>query len=329
MDLIRERFEHRYNTAATLSPARIHNMDGASKCLDAIVMQGPVTSDTVKSVITLRALNPDKFIIVSTWENSPEKLIDTLDCYCDKIVTSPIPETPGGQHRNYQKVSTHAGICAARKLGAEYVLKVRTDCCVTAQHVFLMYRHIASRLDNSACENLNCRGRIFVNQTYTKKYVPYHISDIVMLGYAEDLERYWNAPIDSRPLNITDSSWVNHPLETIGYNGYTPECYFARQYAESVGWKLLDTLDDYWRLVRDVFAVMDDSWFDLIWFKKTIPIQPLPMEELFSHAVWQSIYMGLAPNLALTSIDIKGARRRGAKTSIDAEAFVNAMRKSV
>ncbi|MBN2719110.1 MAG: hypothetical protein JXX14_24895 [Deltaproteobacteria bacterium] len=324
--LIKQRFKHRCDIIRKHASELIHtneplNEEPSSErtFTDAVVMQGPVTDDTADSLRYMRCIYPNALIVLSTWNGTEAKLLRPLKPFCDCIVTSEPPAVAGGRNRNYQIVSTYKGICEAESLGAQYVLKIRTDCCVTAPDVFNLYRTLSKHYDSGILNDTKSAGRIFVNQTYTKKFIPYHVSDIVMLGRISDLKRFWSVQPDNRELSVHDASWAINSLEKIGLEGLLPECYLTRHYAASIGWQIKDSLVDYWRLMRDIFVVQDDSWFDLIWFKLPIPIQPLPVDETVTHAFWQSLYHGLPPKLIDIEVALTGIRDLGVNTLLTTE----------
>lgn len=63
-------------------------------------------------------------VILSTWEDEP---VDTLPKGIWDILLNPKPLAAGYSHRNFQRLSTAAGLRRARTLGVSHVLKWRTD----------------------------------------------------------------------------------------------------------------------------------------------------------------------------------------------------------
>ena len=309
LDAVAQRFERRARALAN-APAGSRAGDPS----DAIVVQGPTTADTETSLASLRRLYPREIIVLSTWQDTDTALRARLAGYCNAVVLSAPPRSPGGSNRNYQIVSTNAGLARARELGALTVIKMRTDTCLMSPHLFALYRLLEAQYDRGAAQANGLAGRIFVPQTYTKKYFPCHVSDIVMLGHAGDLARYWNVPLDERPLAPEDFSWGRQSLERIGTEGLLPECYLGWRFAEGLG--LADRsapLAAYWRLLRDYFVVVDDAWFDLYWLKRPLHLQPRAVDELVTHHFWQTLYFGLEVPLAAWRADLDAARTEGAR----------------
>lgn len=295
------------------SPAR---QDTGSRDRTGFVLQGPVVpGNSARVLFVLRRLYPASTIVVSTWKGAAPDLVAALRHNCDQLVLSSPPAHAGGSNRNLQVVSTLAGLRQAQALGVETVVKMRLDTGLLAPHLFELFRVLTATYDDARLSGLGQRRRIFVNQTYTKKYIPYHVSDILMLGTTDDLIRYWDTPLDTRDLPVAAHSWGANRLEDIGFQGRLPECYFALEYCKRIGYPPADTLADYWRLLRDLFVVMDDSWFDLCWFKRPLHLQPLQVDELVSHHFWQSLYFGLDTNVPLAQAELLAAQRAGAMFS--------------
>jgi hypothetical protein len=308
LDAVAERFARRARALAS-APAAPEEGDRS----DSIVVQGPATVDTETSLASLRRLYPRETIVLSTWQDTDAGLQARLAGYCDAVVVSAPPASRGGSNRNYQIVSTNAGLARARELGARTVIKMRTDTCLMSPQLFALFRLLEAQYDRSAARSAGLAGRIFVPQTYTKKYFPCHVSDIVMLGHLDDLTRYWSVPLDVRTLAPDDFSWGKQSLERIGTEGLLPECYLGWRFAQGLGLAdASDPLSAYWRLLRDHFVVMDDAWFDLYWLKRPLHLQPRAVDELVTHQFWQTLYFGLDIALPAWRADLDAARAEGA-----------------
>ncbi len=68
------------------------------------------------------------YVILSTWMGEESKV--TFDKV--EVLYNSYPEAPGISHRNYQRLSSANGLRLAKSLGAEYVLKWRTDLLPTS-----------------------------------------------------------------------------------------------------------------------------------------------------------------------------------------------------
>ncbi len=307
-DAVLQRFERRCQTLIEGG-----EVDGGGRAEDGFVVQGPVSADTERSLACLRRLYARETIVLSTWQDSDVALLDRLRKFCDAVVLSVPPIRRGGSNRNLQIASTNAGLTRARELGVRTAIKMRTDTCLMSPQLFSLYRSMGALLDDKAVRAAGLSGRICVPQTYTKKYFPFHVSDIVMLGDLADLARYWNVPLDERELAQADYSWGSQTLERIGMEGLLPECYLGLRFAQAVGLRPgEEAMAAYWRLLRDYFIVVDDAWFDLYWLKRPLHLQPRAVDELVSPHFWQSLYYGLEPSAAVWEAELSAARREGA-----------------
>lgn len=86
------------------------------------VVQGNIRRGT--SEILSHLSDHFDIVILSTWADEPE---DRIPVGCWNVVLSDKPRVCGFTHRNYQRLSTSAGLKHAEILGATHVLKWRTD----------------------------------------------------------------------------------------------------------------------------------------------------------------------------------------------------------
>jgi hypothetical protein len=259
----------------------------------AIVIQGPVVPEYTPLVV--RALSggyPDARLILSTWADTPAPDLAGLAPWVDELVTSRRPGRAGVQNRNLQIVSTRAGLARAKATGARTILKTRTDLAVLRDGLFDDARTWIDDPDASAPRTWGQAGRILIPSTFTRKYLLYHPSDLVMLGAADDLERYWDVPLDPRPGDLLAPELRDLSLLSLNMNGHPAESYLGLSFCRRVGRRPLATLEDSWAFYRDFFAVMDNDWFGLLWLKHlSIPdagIRSGPRTTV-SHAFWRSL----------------------------------------
>ncbi|MCB1772765.1 MAG: hypothetical protein KDI88_04050 [Gammaproteobacteria bacterium] len=290
-----ERFDSRFD-ALTRTPESATRVPAIGKRA-GIVVQGPVLeASTPKVLAQLRILYPTATIVLSTWVDTAADLLDLIRPHCDAVLQTAPPSFGGGWNRNYQLVSTLAGLEHAKSLGVEVVLKLRSDAVIGNAELFDLYPRVAATYDDRVARSFGMRGRLFIPETYTKKYIMYHYADILMLGHIDDVIRYWETPSDSRSITSSDSSWGETPLSRIGTDGLLPECHFATRFLQRIGWPVQGTIEDSWSALRDLFVVMDDSWFDGFWFKRPHPLQPAPVDETVKHHFWQSLYHNVPLN---------------------------------
>ncbi|MCB1316779.1 MAG: hypothetical protein KDK27_12525, partial [Leptospiraceae bacterium] len=94
----------------------------------AVIIQGPILENhdfTLSSVEMYRRIIPGAHLIVSTWKNTPEHLVENLIKQNVEVVLSEPPQISGIANVNYQIISSRAGIDAAVKSGRTFILKCR------------------------------------------------------------------------------------------------------------------------------------------------------------------------------------------------------------
>lgn len=256
----------------------------------AIVVQGPIVPDVTRYALSIiSAEHPRDRIVLSTWKDTPAELIAQVAPYVDDIVLSRMPRVAGIQNRNCQIVSTRAGLKRAKAAGAKFVLKTRTDTVHLAADLFDKAERLQEEFPPSRARTFGCRGRLIVPQSFTRTYVPYHASDLMMLGAVEDLLTFWSAPLDLRPGLPRDFYPGACSLRDIALDGRAPESYFGIHYCQRIGRAVRGTVRDSWAYYRDLFVVVDNDWFGLLWLKNvSMPearLQGGP-RQLVDHQFW-------------------------------------------
>jgi len=279
----------------------------------AMVMQGPIFPSLTKTLIRcLKALNPGVPLILSTWTDTPSHLLRSVRSHVDYLLLNPAPAFGGGQNRNRQIVSTTRGLEAAAQLGVRKALKLRTDAAPLSQDLFDACEFANSLYDKTAARKQGLHGRLIVPETFTRKYLLYHPSDILMWGHIEDMLQFWHAPQDNRKFNFRSPDWKRKSLYQVARDKHTTECHLAVSFAQSIGWKLKFSLADSWILLRDLFLIQNNDWLDLFWAKSP-KLPPLydtnPLLECLSHYGWQQLISGNISKLEKQSnFDIRTER---------------------
>ncbi len=264
----------------------------------AIVLQGPVMTKwdfTVETIKMYKMMFPDVHLIVSTWCDTPSSVLDSLQALDIHIVCSEYPGNPGISHVNYQIVSTVAGIRKAGELGAKYCLKTRTDQ--------RMYRHDAIQFLLSLLavfplsqEFVQLKGRLIAASLNTYKYRLYGISDMFLFGNIEDMEMYWDVPLDPRDfLPVMEDDLLSYSQQKLC------EVYFFTLFMEKLNIKPDWTLRQSWQLFKDLFCVIDQSMLDLYWPKynrfverRRLNYQQRMGDELFCYSDWIRLYANVS-----------------------------------
>ena len=267
----------------------------------SIVVQGPLLTGVTTTVLrALAALHPDDLIVLSTWRDTDPALLNDVRPYVDEVVLSDVPQQRGIQNRNCQLTSTQAGIGRARACGARTILKTRTDLVPLASHLFAEAEAILHAAGDQAARQQGLENRLIVPASFTRKYLLYHPSDLVMLGTARDMALYWDAPPDPREGNLLGPEWMNLSLTELATGGNPAESYLGSSFARRIGWPQSGTVEDSWAFYRDLFVVVDNDQFELLWLKNlAIPDVDVTRgpRQLVHHAFWQRL-LARDPGLA-------------------------------
>jgi hypothetical protein len=261
---------------------------------NTVVVQGPVIKGVTAHVLRiLTALNPDNLVLLSTWNDTDRTLLAEASAVADEVVTSAQPRIAGVQNRNLQIVSTRAGVARAIDLGARTILKTRTDLAVLGQSVFAQAEQWLQNFDASRARSFGLHNRLIVPSSYTRKYLLYHPSDLTMLGAAEDMMLYWSARLDPRSGELHTVAAPDAALAAVNLAGHPAESYLGLQFCRTLGRPVAGTLVDSWVFYRDLFAVVDNEWFDLLWFKNlSIPDAACRsgVRQMVTGAFWQRLF---------------------------------------
>lgn len=229
----------------------------------AVVIQGPILEEddfTLQTVKLFRTTFPASPLIVSTSDDTPPHLLEALQSAGARTITSRAPEVPGPWNLNRQIHSTRAGLEAARRLGATFALKTRSDVRLYAAHVgdYLAGLWKAFPLDVEGRQ----RGRLVVLDLATRLLVPHHPSDMLMFGHVDDLLDYWSLPMRGSDEELSRTrifgDFLDYPI---------PEVLLCEHYLELVGERPKRTLADWWRVLGQRFMVMDRSSLQFFWKK--------------------------------------------------------------
>jgi hypothetical protein len=262
--------------------------------MNTIVVQGAVTKGVTAHVLRiLTALNPDNLVLLSTWDDTDREVLAEAAAEADEVVTSAPPRVAGVQNRNRQIRSTRAGIDRAMALGARTILKTRTDLAILGESVFEQGERWLQNFDPARARRVGLRNRLIVPSSYTRKYLLYHPSDLTMLGAAEDMAQYWSTPLDPRSGELFTVASPDSAMAAVNLAGHPTESYLGLGLCRTLGRPVAGTLVDSWAFYRDLFAVVDNDWFDLLWFKNlSIPdsARRTGVRQMVTGAFWQRLF---------------------------------------
>ena len=164
----------------------------------SIVIQGPIYQEYSinKNVKILREKFKNCQIILSTNEffEDIENIFDKVIINEDIGVLSPLKFDSRVNNINRQIKSTYAGIEASDR---ELILKLRTDQTLKSDKILEIWNQILNYSDTrdikKSSERIITISLYSLNPNFNER-LPYHISDILLLGLKEDLIRYFSCP---------------------------------------------------------------------------------------------------------------------------------------
>lgn len=243
----------------------------ASTSRFAIVIQGQIICDddfTIETIKLYRHNFPDAILILSTW-SVPNNTIETLEEYDVHIIQNKPPVNPGISNINLQIVTSGSGVLAAQQLGAQFVLKTRSDQRIyhpsLETYLFNILKHYPLSSDFPGQ-----MSRLVGVSLGTFKFRLYGVSDMFLYGHIDDMVKYWNAPLDLRTdapderKNTGDYTWRKTSQRRIC------EVYLCTEFLKSIGRTFTFTLTDSFHVFRDHFVVIDQAAIKLYWHKYTV-----------------------------------------------------------
>lgn len=166
---------------------------GKKKSKYAIVIQGPVTEEVIFDIIRYyRWSMKSAEIILSTWNTTTPELLDRLGEVVDYLVVSELPPICGRANVNYQMESTLKGILKAREIGAEFVLKVRSNSLLMSKKLFEFYEKMSEKEFEEGANKYGLKAKIMTE--YRENFnnvVPFSLCDFTFLGHTDDMLKLW------------------------------------------------------------------------------------------------------------------------------------------
>lgn len=242
----------------------------------AIVMQGPLISKddfTVETVRIYHKIYPGVVVIVSTWEDEDQEILEKLSrlerCY---VVLSKKPAHSGVLNLNYQVVTTIAGIRCAKELGLNYVAKTRCDfrfvklglieylvglCDIFPLDKGIRYQH----------------QRIIVMGDYLGSlFRAFWVADRFSFGVIDDMLSFWNYELDSidRPKEVVRTIIKKTPKtwREITEEGFGAEPRILLNYLKRVeGSQPECSVKNFWEVLRKQFITLSYDELGAYWFK--------------------------------------------------------------
>jgi len=162
-----------------------------------------------------------------------------------------------------QIVTSYEGLLMAKKLGATYVLKTRSDQRIYHPSSYSYFRNLL-KVFPLKIKNTIQKERIVVTSLGTFKFRIYGVSDMFMFGKLDDVLLYWSAPLDSR--NTIKKSkdiktWYEWAVACVC------ETYLCVEFLKKLNHKPVFTLKDSFKVISQRFVVIDNESIRLYWNK--------------------------------------------------------------
>lgn len=266
-----------------------------------IVMQGPImTKDdfTFETLKLYKKMYVGVNIILSTWKNEDGATIKKIKGLGVTVLENEKPQFYGHHNINLQIKSSENGILEAKKQGAEFVLKVRTDQRMynpDSINLFLMLHY-----QYPPDKNTNQKGRLFSINIGVMKYRLYCVGDMMFFGQIDEMLLYWSPPHDTRVLSSISQKLTTFEVSKM----LVAETYLTVKYLERVGHKIKWTVEDSWDVYGKYFCIIDHPLFDMIWNKHNSHTEYKSRfytmnhnYELITYADWLATYNGKQLNI--------------------------------
>jgi hypothetical protein len=236
--------------------------------------------------------------VASTWKDTAPEDVAALEKVCSEVLLLDTPELPGVQHKNYQIRSAAAGMAACRKAGVERVLLTRSDLFLFAPDLLRTFDGFLASFSANIAQRYGMEGRIVMGDTYLRKYIPYHPSDLFMYGALDDLLPMWSAaPYDGRPNIIDDLALELDPVSIgdVARRGDLAENHVCIHWLKQIGRPLDFTVTDSMALYRDFFVVVDHAFVGGFWPKKYLfdhARYERGLKQCLCQQEWMALYSG-------------------------------------
>ena len=232
----------------------------------AVIIQGSLYGLEFFVEQTLQIYNknfPDSKLILSVWEDELNKsLKKKIDLINDvKLIINQKPKN-FIHNIDLQTKSTNAAIQYAKHKGYKFCLKTRTDCRLNKVNSLSFLKNLIKLFPVK--ESSIATSRIISCAIDTRKFRVYGLSDILMFGKTEDLNRYFldeNFEVSLKKYNFGEYPCVIK--ETAVINEIFLCARYLRNLKEDLNW----TLDDWCKSLRNFFCIVDPASIDFFWYK--------------------------------------------------------------
>tara|TARA_B100000900_G_scaffold291961_1_gene250861 strand:- start:543 stop:1721 length:1179 start_codon:yes stop_codon:yes gene_type:complete len=284
-----------------LRPKNSKNFNLESTCVIdekfAVIIQGPIKEkfDFLKNTLNIyKKIFKNSIFIISTWKNEDQTLVNTLK---DQNIYILFNDEPEKSHNNinHQIYSTNLALDLALKKGAKYSLKTRADVRIHKNNLEAFLISLIQTFPVKKNNLLN--SRIIVPSLNTFKFRLYSLSDIVMFGETEDLIKYFDKGTFKEGLqkfNLNEKNILMNETPVVA------EIFLCSRFINILENNVKWDLENWWRVLKDYFCIVDNSSLDLLWHKYDWEYEYRYLRtysDKFARALdfqeWLSLYNGL------------------------------------
>jgi hypothetical protein len=155
--------------------------------------------------------------------------------------------------------------------GAEKCLVCRTDMMPIKASMLDGFDWLMEKFPLEAEAQKRQKGRIIAPNLFTRRFIPYHVSDLFTYGWREDVAAFWGASSpDDRPDEGSAylPQGMETPLDICVRNKIITENYFWLNYIEKIGRKPLFTVADGLSFLKDYVLIVDLHAQQILWTSK-------------------------------------------------------------
>lgn len=273
-------FHHTYPNVCTyrLNPLRTKNYVDTKMCSTtfegelAIVLQGIVATQddcTLETVRLYKKIFPKAIIILSTWDFTPNELLQQFREEGCEIVLCQSFEPCGFGNVNYQIYTSLQGAKRGKELGAKYILKNRSDMRIYKEFSF---EYLKSLLDAYPVlgTKIPLKGRIVTLKGATGQlFLPYWLQDFLYFGYTEDIINLFDIKLNERNVANAPAYFKREYKYCAGEDmcrEVVPEIYITKMFLSKYI-DIDDSVKGFWDCIRKYFITVDWDALSVVWFK--------------------------------------------------------------
>ena len=255
-----------------------------------IVIQGPLNKQNNFSLQTIKFLKrkyPNVFMVLSTWEGEDEESLLILKELGVKCIKSKLPKNIGIKNINLQIFSSKVGLEFLKKSGCKYALKMRTDQSLNESNDFIgFFLNILTQFYHKNLNEYPLNKKLIISSLNTFKNRYYGVSDMLMFGEIEDMEKYWTPKFDTKKLSDIVVENDNHFF----MRQETAEGYLICEFMKAVSHEPKWTEEDHRSFMAKFFVLIDHCSVGHFWFKNKWWMRNNSSNEYLSFGDWLNMY---------------------------------------